>query len=179
LSYLPIPVLGGVVFVSVLSLIDVKGMRAMWRLRPSEGAIGLIAMSGVILYGTLVGVAIAVLLAALNIVRRAARPEILEEGRLADGSWHDLSRSLGARRVEAVRARKDVDLAARDGCAVDAHLARPGRGVGDAAAHHPRLRSDVVGPDENRTREVQHLCHGPTLAAPGPPYRRWSTRPSV
>ena len=102
LSYLPIPVLGAVVFVSVLSLIDVKGMRAMWRLRPSEGAIGLIAMSGVILYGTLVGVAIAVLLAALNIVRRAARPEILEEGRLADGSWHDLSRSLGARRVESV-----------------------------------------------------------------------------
>ena len=102
LSYLPIPVLGAVVLVSVLPLINVGSMRSMWRIRPSEGVIALIAMTGVILYGTLVGVAIAVLLAALNIVRRAARPEIVEEGRLPEGSWHDLSRSIAARRVEGV-----------------------------------------------------------------------------
>jgi high affinity sulfate transporter 1 len=102
LSYLPVPVLGAVVLVSVLPLISVGSMRAMWRLRPSEGAIALIALTGVVLYGTLVGVAIAVLLAALNIVRRAAWPEIVEEGRLSVGSWHDLTRTIGARRVQGV-----------------------------------------------------------------------------
>ncbi len=102
LSYLPIPVLGGVIFVSVLGLIDIRGLRAIWRLRPSEGLIGIVTMGGVIIYGTLVGVAIAVLLATLNIVRRSASPDLAEEGRLPDGSWHDLSRDATARRVSGV-----------------------------------------------------------------------------
>ena len=39
---------------------------------------------------------IAVLLATLNIVRRSASPDLAEEGRLPDGSWHDLSRDAAA-----------------------------------------------------------------------------------
>ncbi|MDH4142404.1 MAG: SulP family inorganic anion transporter [Chloroflexota bacterium] len=102
LSYLPIPALGGVIMVSVLGLIDVPTMRRFAQVRASEGMIAFIAMVGVILYGTLVGVGIAVLLAALNIVRRAAAPYIAEEGRTDDGTWRDVVRRTDGRRVEGV-----------------------------------------------------------------------------
>ena len=41
-----------------------------------------------------------------------------------------------------------------------------GGGIRDAATDHPRLRAHVVGADEDRTGEVQHLSHGPTLVVP-------------
>ncbi len=102
LSYLPIPALGGVIFVAVLGLIDVRGIVRILNLKSSEGLIAIITMTGVILYGTLIGVGIAVLLAALNIVRRAAWPQIVEQGRLDDGTWRDLTRQPEARRVPGV-----------------------------------------------------------------------------
>ncbi|MCJ7709310.1 MAG: SulP family inorganic anion transporter, partial [Chloroflexi bacterium] len=102
LSYLPIPALGGVIFVSVLGLIDVRGIVGILNLKSSEGLIAIITMAGVIMYGTLIGVGIAVLLAALNIVRRAAWPQIVEQGRLDDGTWRDLTRQPEARRVPGV-----------------------------------------------------------------------------
>ncbi len=102
LAYLPIPALGGVILVAVLGLIDVVGIRSIWALKRSEGLIALTAVGGVILYGTLTGVVIAVLLAALNIVRRSAWPEIVEEGRLPDGKWRDPERSDAAVQVEGV-----------------------------------------------------------------------------
>jgi SulP family sulfate permease len=102
LSYLPMPALGAVILVSVFGLIDLEQIRGMWLLRHSEAVIALIAMTGVIVYGTLVGVGIAVLLAALNIVRRAAWPRIVELGRQHDGSWRDLQRSRDGDRVVGV-----------------------------------------------------------------------------
>ncbi len=99
LAYLPIPALAAVILLAVIGLVDVRAMRQIWQLKRSEGAIALIAMIGVILYGTLTGVVIAVLLAALNIVRRAAWPQIAEEGRLPDGSYRSVDRIAGARRV--------------------------------------------------------------------------------
>jgi sulfate permease, SulP family len=102
LAFLPMPALGGVILVSVLGLIDAGQVRSIWRLKRSEGLIAIIAMAGVIFYGTLVGVGIAVLLAALNIVRRAAWPQIVEEGRLSDGTWRDLARRGDGQRVNGV-----------------------------------------------------------------------------
>jgi high affinity sulfate transporter 1 len=104
LAYLPIPALGGVILVSVLGLIDIGSIREIWALKRSEGIIALIALGGVIIYGTLVGVGVAVLLAALNIVRRSAWPQIVEEGRLADGTWRDLTRRADSRPVAGVIA---------------------------------------------------------------------------
>ncbi len=102
LSYLPIPALGAVILVSVLGIIDLPQVRAILVVKRSEGAIALAAMIGVILYGTLVGVGIAVLLATLNIVRRAATPPIVEEVRQANGLWGDRARSPTGRRVHGV-----------------------------------------------------------------------------
>ena len=99
LAYLPTPALGAVILMSVLSLIDIRELRRIWLLRRSEGIIAVLAVAGVVFYGTLAGVGVAVLLAALNIVRRAAWPQIAELGRMADGSWRDLERRPGRERV--------------------------------------------------------------------------------
>ena len=102
LSYLPIPALGAVILVSVLGIIDLRQVRDILQIKPSEGAIALVAMVGVMVYGTLVGVGIAVLLAALNIVRRAASPPMVEEVRLPDGRWGDRARARSGTRVHGV-----------------------------------------------------------------------------
>ncbi len=102
LALLPIPALGGVILVAVLGLIDGVGIRSIWMLKRSEGLVAVTAAAGVILYGTLTGVVIAVLLAALNIVRRSAWPDIVEEGRLPDGTWRDPERSDAAVLVDGV-----------------------------------------------------------------------------
>ena len=99
LSYLPMPALGAVIFASVLVLIDVRQMRLLWRTDRSEGAIAVVAAGGVIVYGTLAGVMVAVLLAALNIVRRAAAPPIVEEVRMPEGTWRDATRRPDGNRV--------------------------------------------------------------------------------
>jgi SulP family sulfate permease len=102
LAYLPTPALGAVILMSVMSLIDVRELRRIWLLKRSEGIIALLAVAGVVFYGTLTGVGFAVLLAALNIVRRAAWPQIAELGRMPDGTWRDLERRAGRERVRGV-----------------------------------------------------------------------------
>ena len=88
---------------------------------------------------------------------------------------------LGGRVVDGT-VRPEADVAVRVDQAGQ-HPARHGgdvvvaggRGIRDAAADHPGLRAHVVGADEDGTGEVQHLSHGPTLAAaraPTPSARR-------
>jgi high affinity sulfate transporter 1 len=103
MAYLPQPALGAVILASVLRFIDLLGIREIWRTRRSEGVIAVAATAGVLLYGTLAGVGIAVLLAALNVVRRAAWPQVDELGRLPDGrGFADTERWPDAERVEGV-----------------------------------------------------------------------------
>ncbi len=103
MAYLPTPALAAVILMSAVRIIDLAGIRAFYARRTSEGLIATIALLGVVIYGTLAGVAIAVLLATLNIFRRAASPQILELGRVA-GTTHfaNLERWTDASRVEGV-----------------------------------------------------------------------------
>jgi len=103
LTNLPIPAIGAVVLTSALRFIDIRGIVRIWRTVRVEGAIAIAATLGVILYGTLYGVAIAALLAAVNVFRRAAQPRIDELGRLpGSGLFADLVRDPTARRVPGV-----------------------------------------------------------------------------
>jgi high affinity sulfate transporter 1 len=103
LTNLPVPALGAVVLTSALRFIDIRGIARIWRAARVEGAIAIVATLGVILYGTLYGVAIAALLAAVNVFRRAAQPRIDELGRLPDSTiFADLTRDPTARRVPGV-----------------------------------------------------------------------------
>ncbi|MET1232950.1 MAG: SulP family inorganic anion transporter [Candidatus Limnocylindrales bacterium] len=103
MAYLPTPALAAVILVSAVRFIDLAGIRAFYVRRTSEGVIATIALLGVLVYGTLAGVAIAVLLATLNVFRRAASPQILELGRVA-GTTHfaNLERWTDVARVEGV-----------------------------------------------------------------------------
>jgi len=102
LAYLPQPALGAVILVSAMGIVDLSALRGIWQLKRSEGLIAMVALGGVMLYGTLAGVVVAVLLATLNIVRRAATPPIVEEGRRPDGTWRDLVRWDDGHRVAGV-----------------------------------------------------------------------------
>ncbi|HLA16856.1 MAG TPA: SulP family inorganic anion transporter [Candidatus Limnocylindrales bacterium] len=103
MAMLPIPALGAVILVSVARLINVDGIVRIWRLDRTEGAIAVAAVLGVILYGTLAGVGVAVILAAVNVFRRAASPRIDELGRLPDGAtFASLSRNPQAERVQGL-----------------------------------------------------------------------------
>ena len=54
------------------------------------------------LYGTLVGVGVAALLAAFNVFRRASTPHIAELGRLEGDDFADIDRSPTARRTPGI-----------------------------------------------------------------------------
>ena len=82
LTDLPIPAIGAVVFTSALRFIDIRGIVRIWCTVRVEGAIAIVAALGVLLYGTLFGIAIAALLSAINVFRPAAQPRIDELGRL-------------------------------------------------------------------------------------------------
>lgn len=103
MAYLPEPALAAVILMSAVRFIDLAGIRALYRRRASEGLIAATALIGVLVYGTLAGVAIAVLLATLNVFRRAASPQIVELGRVP-GTTHfaNLERWSDAARVEGV-----------------------------------------------------------------------------
>ena len=137
LALLPTPALAGVILVSALGLINLQGIRRIWDQKRSEGLIAIVALVGVIVYGTLAGVGIAVLLAALNIVRRAAWPQIAEEGRQPDGSWRELHRS-GGRRVRSVAVlRFSGPLFFANGPALQAH-------VREIVASRPDVRAVIL-----------------------------------
>jgi SulP family sulfate permease len=103
LTSLPIPALGAVIVAAVLKLLSPAGIIRIWRLQRAEGIIALTAALGVILYGTLVGVVVAVALAALNVFRRSARPRIAELGRLPDSDeFADIERTSRARRIAGI-----------------------------------------------------------------------------
>lgn len=87
LAYLPNAALAGIVFISVLKLVDVRRLRELWRLRRSEFAIAAVCMICVPVLGSLTAVIIAFLLSAVDMVRRASRPSTALLGPGRDGRF--------------------------------------------------------------------------------------------
>ena len=74
LAYLPNAALAGIVANAVLSLIEVKELRELYRLRRSEFWIAMVCLLSVLVLGPLRAVIIAFLLATIDVIRRASRP---------------------------------------------------------------------------------------------------------
>jgi hypothetical protein len=102
MALLPIPALGAIVLAGALHFIKAGEIVRIWRIQPSEGAIAAVAAACVVLYGTLVGVGVAALLAAFNVFRRASKPHIAELGRMSGEDFADVERSPEARRTPGV-----------------------------------------------------------------------------
>jgi MFS superfamily sulfate permease-like transporter len=74
LSYMPNAVLAAVVFLIGLKLIDVAGMRSVYRLRPGEFAVALITAATVVIVGVEQGIILAIVLSVIVVLAHVYKP---------------------------------------------------------------------------------------------------------
>jgi MFS superfamily sulfate permease-like transporter len=74
LQYMPNAVLAAVVFLIGVELVDVAGMKGVWRVRKDEFAIATVTAALVVVVGVEQGVVLAIVLSILDYVRRGYRP---------------------------------------------------------------------------------------------------------
>jgi MFS superfamily sulfate permease-like transporter len=74
LKFLPICVLGAIVFVVAVRLVDVKGMRTLWRNSPKEFNLAVVTAAAVVFIGVEHGILLALILSLLQHVRHGYRP---------------------------------------------------------------------------------------------------------
>ena len=100
LKYVPEAALGAVLVMAAYSLVDVKGVSALWREDKGEFAISIVAMLGVVVVGSIDAITFAVLLALLRFVHIVARPpcEVLGEVEGHPG-FHSIERHPDAKTI--------------------------------------------------------------------------------
>jgi MFS superfamily sulfate permease-like transporter len=100
LSPVPTTALAAVVISAALSLVDIDGMRHLWKVRRSELGLALVAFLAVVLFGALPGIVVAVGLSLVAFIRRAWRPYDAVLGRVRGyKGYHDTTRHPDARQV--------------------------------------------------------------------------------
>jgi high affinity sulfate transporter 1 len=100
LRNLPMTALAAVVITAALRMFDLGSLRVFYRVRRSDFVLSLVAFFGVAAFGVLNGIAIAVAVSLLDVVRRAWRPHDAILGR-AEGvkGYHDVDRYPAAKQV--------------------------------------------------------------------------------
>jgi MFS superfamily sulfate permease-like transporter len=100
LADLPQSALAAVVIVAALSLTNVGALRRYYRVRKTAALLSLTATAGVIVFGILPGIVIAIVLAVFLVFRRSWWPHGAVLGQLAgvDG-WHSLDQYPEAREL--------------------------------------------------------------------------------
>jgi high affinity sulfate transporter 1 len=100
LRLLPNPALGAILAAAAISLIDLKGLREIWRISRMEFAFALIGMSGPISLGVLDGVVVAIGATLLYVLLKEMRPRDAVLGRVPDRSgFYKLHRTKGAQAI--------------------------------------------------------------------------------
>ncbi|TDD90660.1 SulP family inorganic anion transporter [Saccharopolyspora karakumensis] len=113
---LPEPVLAAVVIAAVIELVDVGGLRELFRVWTRRlGSIygvaaradflaALAALVGVLVFGTLAGLFVGIAMSALLLLYRASRPNLAILGRIPGETqvWADVARHPGAEQTEGV-----------------------------------------------------------------------------
>ncbi|MBM3675124.1 MAG: SulP family inorganic anion transporter [Actinobacteria bacterium] len=93
LSDLPSATLAAVVLAAALMLFDLPVLSRLWRVRRSELVLSMAALVGVVVFGVLEGIVVAIALSLANFVRRVWRPYDAELGRLVGRKgYHDVRR---------------------------------------------------------------------------------------
>jgi len=100
----PLASLAGVLLFVAGRLIKVSRLRSVWRISRVEFTFAIVAWVGVIALGVEVGLAIAVALAILVQMWRAARPRMVEMGRRAGTTSWEPYDAKGVKRVDHVLA---------------------------------------------------------------------------
>ncbi len=113
LSELPQAVLSAIVIHAVWGLMDVRALRRYARIRRNDVVAALGALLGVLLFGTLNGLLIAIGLSLLGLVYRASRVDVEEIGRIKGekAAWGSISRHPQRRSIEGLKIlRLDAPL---------------------------------------------------------------------
>ncbi len=111
LSFMPNAVLSAIVFLIGVKLVDVNGMRELYRLQRDEFWIALLTAATVVVHSVMAGIAVAVVLSVIDQVRHTYRPRtrVLVPG-LA-GAWTPLPAEPGHLAAPGVLAyRFEADL---------------------------------------------------------------------
>ncbi|HEX2346189.1 MAG TPA: sulfate permease [Gaiellaceae bacterium] len=94
---LPKAALGVIIVVAAAGLINVRSIWRLRHVRPAETGLALVAFGGVLVFGVLGGVAVAIALSIGVFLYRAARPHDAVLGRVEDvDGYHDIERWPGA-----------------------------------------------------------------------------------
>lgn len=128
---LPEAALAGLVASAVISTIEVGEMRRFGRLRRSELAIAAVCIAGVLIIGPIGGIVIAVLVSAIDVVRRAAA-----------SPWAELGEDVADPSTDRHRSATD------DRTGGDLRLLRPGGPLFFANADELRDRLAAAADDE-------------------------------
>ena len=102
LADLPQTALAAVVITAALSLMDLTALRRYFTVRRSAWALSLVATAGVVLFGVLEGILIAIVLSILLFFRRSWWPHGAVLGRAVDGTWHGVDDRVDAEELPGV-----------------------------------------------------------------------------
>lgn len=103
LSTFPLAALSGLIIFAALSLVDIGEFRRPWRFRKREFLFALIATIGVLTFGLLYGIAIAIAVSVVDLLSRIARPHAAVLGTV-DGvpGWHSIVDYPGAQQEQGL-----------------------------------------------------------------------------
>ncbi len=100
IALLPSTALAAIVIAAAIKLFDVDALRWLYRARRSEFWLAIAATVGVIAFGVLYGILVAILLSLANFIRRVWRPYDAVLGRVdRRKGYHDVSRHPEARAI--------------------------------------------------------------------------------
>ncbi|WP_457099689.1 SulP family inorganic anion transporter [Microbacterium sp. P5_E9] len=120
-EFLPSAVLAAVVMGAAVGLIDLRGLRALWRMDKVDAGLSLAAFLGVIVFGVLEGIIVTIILSLLAFINQSWRPYKAELGRVPGlRGYHDLSREPEGERIPGVViVRFDAPLFFANGAVFD------------------------------------------------------------
>jgi MFS superfamily sulfate permease-like transporter len=95
LSFMPNAVLSAIVFLIGVKLVDVKGMRELYRLQRDEFWIALLTAATVVGYSVMAGISVAVALSLIDQVRHTYRPRTRVLVRDTGGGWRAMPAQPG------------------------------------------------------------------------------------
>ena len=91
LESFPLAALSGLIIFAAAQLIDITSFRRLWSFRRREFALALLTAVGVLVFGLLYGIAIAVAVSVIDLLSRVARPHAAVLGTVTDvPGWHSV-----------------------------------------------------------------------------------------
>jgi MFS superfamily sulfate permease-like transporter len=87
LQFLPVCVLGAIVFTIAVRLVDFRGLSDLHRKSPHEWILALVTAGSVVLFGVEDGILIALVLSLLQHVRHSYQPSVAVKTQTKDGIW--------------------------------------------------------------------------------------------